>query len=110
MLHDLLATDLGFWHPRQIVKTAALREQQQHSLSGEDEWWLGLLQEGVLPRHEISAHSNPRRARSCDLLDHARKSGASPATSLASCSWSLFEKAGMPSLLRLMFVGGNFRH
>jgi hypothetical protein len=73
MLHDLLATDLGSWHPRQIVKTAALREQQQHSLSGEDEWWLGLLQEGVLPRHEISAHSNPRRARSCDLLDHARK-------------------------------------
>jgi len=73
MLQDLLMKDLGSWHPRQIVKTASLREQQQQSLSGEDEWWLELLQEGVLPRNENTIGTNPRRARSRDLLIHARK-------------------------------------
>jgi hypothetical protein len=29
MLHDLLARDLGGWHPKEIYKTAALTEQKQ---------------------------------------------------------------------------------
>jgi Family of unknown function (DUF5906)/RepB DNA-primase from phage plasmid len=48
MLFDLLERDLGNWHPRQIVRTAALAEQQEQSLSPLDAWWLELLQIGVL--------------------------------------------------------------
>jgi len=48
MLFDLLARDLGDWHPRQIVRTAALAQQQEESLSPLDAWWLELLQTAVL--------------------------------------------------------------
>jgi hypothetical protein len=48
MLYDLLHYDLGDWHPRQIVRTAALAKQQAESLSALDQWWLELLQTGVL--------------------------------------------------------------
>jgi hypothetical protein len=48
MLFDLLERDLGDWHPRQIVRTAALAEQQERSLSPLDSWWFELLQTGVL--------------------------------------------------------------
>jgi Family of unknown function (DUF5906) len=48
MLFDLLARDLGDWHPRDIVHTAALTGQQEESLSSLDAWWLELLQTGVL--------------------------------------------------------------
>jgi hypothetical protein len=48
MLFDLLERDLGNWHPRQIVRTAALAKQQEQSLSPFDAWWLELLQIGVL--------------------------------------------------------------
>jgi hypothetical protein len=61
MLFDLLSRDLGDWHPRQIVRTAALAEQQEESLSPLDAWWLELLQSAVLtsadplkPNHAIS--------------------------------------------------------
>ena len=48
MLYDLLALDLGDWRPRQIVRTAALGKQMDESLSPLDQWWLELLQSGVL--------------------------------------------------------------
>jgi hypothetical protein len=48
ILFDLLERDLGDWHPRDIVRTAALAEQQEQSLSAFDAWWLELLQVGVL--------------------------------------------------------------
>jgi Family of unknown function (DUF5906) len=48
MLFDLLARKLGDWHPRDIVRTAALAEQQVQTLSPYDAWWLELLQTGVL--------------------------------------------------------------
>jgi hypothetical protein len=48
MLFELLYYDLGDWHPRQILRTAALAEQQQESLSPFDAWWLELLRTGVL--------------------------------------------------------------
>jgi hypothetical protein len=51
LLYDLLHTDLGNWHPREIYETDALREQKVHSLSGEDEWLEAVLQEGALPSH-----------------------------------------------------------
>jgi hypothetical protein len=48
MLRDLLHYDLGDWHPRQIARTEALAKQQQQSLEPFDQWWLELLQTGVL--------------------------------------------------------------
>jgi hypothetical protein len=48
MLFDLLAMDLGDWHPREIVETDALAEQQEESLSGLDAWWLEVLHTGEL--------------------------------------------------------------
>jgi hypothetical protein len=48
MLYDLLDHNLGDFHPRQIVRTAALGKQQEESLSPLDAWWLELLQTGVL--------------------------------------------------------------
>jgi len=49
MLAALLALDLGRWHPRQIVKTAGLREQKARSLGALQEWFEGVLQEGQIP-------------------------------------------------------------
>src|SRR5262249_54598510 len=40
--------DLGDWHPRQIVHTAALTDQQEQSLSPFDAWWFEILQTGVV--------------------------------------------------------------
>ena len=48
MLYDLLDHDLGRFAARQIVRTKALAEQQEESLSPLDEWFLTLLQNGVL--------------------------------------------------------------
>ena len=50
MMYDLLALELGYWHPREdIPKTEALTEQQRRSLNEKDQWWASLLEEGVLP-------------------------------------------------------------
>jgi hypothetical protein len=50
MLHDLLALDLGSWHPRQIVDSEALRDQKERSLSAEGEWTLSIVREAEIPR------------------------------------------------------------
>ena len=90
MLHDLLARDLDDWHPRQIIKTEALYEQQMLSLDSIDPldaWWFTLLRDGVLPGYQgwverelddgremkTAGDPNPRRAYSNHLYDHARK-------------------------------------
>src|SRR3954447_11675102 len=70
MLHDLLELDLDGWHPRNIIRTEALREQQLRSLSPENEWWLELLETGTL---EGADSKDPRRARSEVLFKQARK-------------------------------------
>ncbi len=49
MLHDLQRVDLRGWHPRRIIKTAALTHQKELSLDPRSEWWEGLLQSGLLP-------------------------------------------------------------
>jgi 8-oxo-dGTP pyrophosphatase MutT (NUDIX family) len=63
MLYDLLRFNLGDWHPREIVRTAALAEQQLQSLSALDEWWVEVLHTGVLvgsipyePHRAVSNH------------------------------------------------------
>jgi hypothetical protein len=79
MLFDLLARDLGNWHPRRIIHTEALHDQRMQSLESVkplDAWWFMLLQEGVLPvprGQEIHEDRFPNRAYSQDLYDHARR-------------------------------------
>ncbi|WFT83728.1 DUF5906 domain-containing protein [Methylobacterium sp. CB376] len=88
MLHDLLAFDLKGWHPRQVVRTAALVEQQERSLRPLDEWWVELLETGILegadPREpnravstgwdeEVPAGFNTRSKRRRGLFDQARE-------------------------------------
>lgn len=48
MLFDLLNYNLGDWHPRNIIHTAALGAQQEESLSPLDAWWFELLQTSAL--------------------------------------------------------------
>lgn len=49
-LHDLLAIDLGTWHPRRgVPQTAALNEQKAASLTGFNQVWFDLLASGELP-------------------------------------------------------------
>src|SRR3954452_20346991 len=70
MLYDLLTCELDGWHPRQIIRTEALRQQQLRSLSPEEEWWLELLETGTLQGAESS---DPSCARSDQLYDQARR-------------------------------------
>ncbi len=46
MLHDLLALDLGKWHPRQRVVTDALREQQRLGLKPAERLMFDMLDNG----------------------------------------------------------------
>lgn len=49
-LHDLLALDLGDWHPRyDVPQTSALNEQRAASLKGFDRIWFDALASGELP-------------------------------------------------------------
>lgn len=49
-LHDLLALDLGDWHPRyDVPQTSALSEQKVASLKGFDRIWFDALASGDLP-------------------------------------------------------------
>lgn len=74
MLFDMLAVELGDWHPRHDVpQTHALRDQKEHSLPPEEQWVLGLLDAAELPGR---SPPNPRRATCNDLYEAARK--ASP--------------------------------
>ena len=52
MLHDLLLWDLGTWHPRLVLETAALQEQKAQSFKPLEEWWEGMLQTGVMPEEQ----------------------------------------------------------
>jgi hypothetical protein len=73
MLYDLLRRDLGDWHPREIVRTAALAEQQIQSLSPLDEWWLEILHTGVLVGSRIG---EPDRAVSTRYEEEISESDA----------------------------------
>jgi hypothetical protein len=74
MMYELLAMDLQEWHPRNDVpQTNALQEQKVRSLSGEEEWWLGLLQSGELPGPTQKEQSHPRLAQSKALFEHVHK-------------------------------------
>jgi hypothetical protein len=48
MMYSLLDRPLGDWHPRRVIRTSALAAQQIESLSPLDQWWLTVLESGVL--------------------------------------------------------------
>jgi hypothetical protein len=66
MFHELRNLDLGDWHPRRIIQTTALQDQQMRGLSPEDEWWVGLLHDGCLP---AATDMYPDRAISGEYYD-----------------------------------------
>lgn len=68
MLHDLLAYDLGTWHPRQVPQTEALRAQKERSLDPRYEWWESVLQAGQWP----AAPDTQGRISASVLIDIAR--------------------------------------
>jgi len=49
MLFDLLQRDISKFHPRQIVRTGALVEQQAENLTPFESWFVELLETGMLP-------------------------------------------------------------
>jgi Family of unknown function (DUF5906) len=57
MLYDLRRRKLEGWHPRKVVTSRALLSQQEKSLSFFDEWWVSVVDEGVIPGSP-SAHPN----------------------------------------------------
>ncbi len=64
MLHDLLAADLGGWHPRQSVpNTRPLVEQQLQSLRGPDRVVYHMLADGVNPGKLKGVIANPIEGR-----------------------------------------------
>jgi|TARA_Y100000310_G_scaffold160698_2_gene160489 hypothetical protein len=48
LLHELLHTDLSEFQVRNVPKTGALKEQQELSLTIEEEWWFNKLSTGLL--------------------------------------------------------------
>jgi hypothetical protein len=76
MLYDLLQYDLGDWHPREVFRTPALLDQQKHSLSPFDAWWVELLETGELegadPKAPYRAVSNSWEEEVAYLDGHTR--------------------------------------
>jgi hypothetical protein len=72
MFYDLKRVVLGDWHPREIpqslLHSAALQKQQGYSMSALEQWYLGLLQDGRLPK---ATDKRPNRALTKDLIKHA---------------------------------------
>lgn len=85
LLHDMLARDIGDWHPREgVPQTEALAEQKAMSMSAEESWWDGILDSGRLPSfmgslpwHEESVEVDPDEIH-MDYAEHARRIGARP--------------------------------
>jgi hypothetical protein len=49
LLHFLMTMDLSDYEVREIPQTDALRDQKQQSLTPQEEWWLDVLQSGIIP-------------------------------------------------------------
>jgi hypothetical protein len=70
MLHDLLTVELGEWHPREIVQTAALRKQKERSLPPIAAWWASFLDDGILAN---TLAKNPDHVPAITLLNMVRE-------------------------------------
>jgi hypothetical protein len=70
LLFDMLAMDLGDWHPRRLPQTHALLDQKLSSLTPTQEWIYGLLQDGRL---SCSTSDRPDFVVSANLYMNARR-------------------------------------
>ena len=111
MLHELLAFDLGDWHPRRIPKTGALLKQQARGLSPEDEFWVELLESGSLPACDPD---NPDTCVSGDYVTKAESFSGSRETKHHGLLWFAREfsprlKGKSAALFRTLFeiTGGR---
>jgi hypothetical protein len=78
MLYELLHIPLGSWHPRDdIPRTIELADQQEESLTPREEWWLELLQTGVLPGARRDDPSRPISNRYEETVTEAGNYGLS---------------------------------
>lgn len=100
LLHDMLARDLGDWHPRESVpQTEALAEQKLMSQSAEESWWDGLLEAGRLPNFlgdlpwDTEAVEVDKDELHADYVVHARMLGVRPKTK-AGLGMVIKKKAG----------------
>jgi hypothetical protein len=60
MMHDLMDWDLGSWHPRQTIDTAALRRQQTLNMNVLEGWFETVLMAGRLaPQAELALGTTP---------------------------------------------------
>lgn len=72
MLHDLLAMDLGDWHPRRNVpQTDALHAQKAATVTGIDAVFLDLLRAGEIPARWWKDYNRPFLA-TADLREYAQ--------------------------------------
>ncbi|QQN74711.1 primase-helicase family protein [Croceicoccus sp. YJ47] len=70
-LHDLMAMDLGNWHPRlDVPQTVALREQKIKTLKPMEEWLLDVIEAGIIPgQAPTGAELNVRSSNGRDRRD-----------------------------------------
>ena len=101
MLHDLMRVELGAWHPRDIVRTEALRQQKERSMDPRWEWWEGLLQDGLLP---YATKEHPDKVAAAVLLEHIRAD--TPKLKNISAT-ALGRFLGSVGCLRMHEMGGN---
>jgi len=74
MFYDLLAMDLGDWHPREIpealLTNSALQKQQNYNLPPLEQWYLTLLHSGKLPH---AKEKTPYVAMTRALVENAKQ-------------------------------------
>lgn len=91
MLHDLLALDLGNWHPEAArPDTEALAHQKADSLPPVEKMWLEVLQAGELPSF-TEEHGDNYKISTQDMRDYIRREKRRPEISFNKVS-DLFKK------------------
>jgi Family of unknown function (DUF5906) len=101
MFHELRRMALGDWHPREIpealLTNPELQKQQRHTLPPMEQWFLGLLHEGVLPG---ALAKRPNTAYTRGLIDDAKERFPRLKWDLTDVSLQQFltdpERAGIP--------------
>ena len=100
MLYDLLNTDLGDWHPRRIIQTAALQDQKLLSLDPKMRWWIDILNNRQLVYGGETADVCPKDVLYDHYIAHVKKSGGRYTDSNVSLGMFLHDVAG-PNLKNL---------
>ncbi|RJX68144.1 hypothetical protein D6858_09535 [Tsuneonella suprasediminis] len=123
-LHDLLAMDLGNWHPRlDVPQTAALREQKIKTLLPMQEWLLDVIEAGIIPGQaphgaELNVRSSNERDRRDgrpgpqDTSERDRRDGCAGLYDLMRQSSPALRNVSEPRLGKFLKEWGfeNYKH